>query len=201
MGVHVAAVAGEVLQNAADPAIPHGGDHVCYIVGGSLGVLPQGPVIDEIGGVGGHIRHRGQVHIDAQGQQRAVFLPGVCGKDVVCIRLPLLLGQGLGGGEGGVKEVGVPTGPGNGAALLVHADEQGDARVRHGSVLVALHRVRELFFGKPSAPGVLIVPAEEEIASQMVGSHVLRGAVGGTADEKTVEKARKKPLFSDQTGS
>ena len=173
VGVRVVPVAGEVLQNAADPALPHGRDHIGDIVRGGRRVLAQGPVEDEVAGVRGHVRHRGQVHVDAQGQQGGILFPGVGGKGVA------LAGGGeqqlLGGGEGPVKEIGIPAGPGDGAPLLVGADQQGDAGVGGRGVLIAGDGPCHLFLCQPGAAGVLEVPAKEDVAPQVIGAHVRGG--------------------------
>ena len=63
--------------------------------------------------------------------------------------------------------MGIGADPHHRAALLIHTDQQRDAGVRRGGVLVALD-------GLDQAVGSLVrcVPAEEDVASQMIGAHV-----------------------------
>ena len=62
--------------------------------------------------------------------------------------------------EGFGEEVRVPAGPGDGAALLVASNKQGDS----GRILVALDFLDELLPCQP-AVAVLVVPAKQQIAS------------------------------------
>ena len=73
----------------------------------------------------------------------------------------------LGGAELGGPQVGIGTDPHHGAALLVHTDQQGDAGVRRGGVLIALD-------GLDQAVGGLVrrIPAEENVAPQVIGAHI-----------------------------
>ncbi|MPM33074.1 hypothetical protein SDC9_79641 [bioreactor metagenome] len=66
VGVLIVPVAGEVLENTAHGVGCHGLRHRGHIVPGLDCVLPKRAVIDEVPGVIGHIRHRGQIHVEAQ---------------------------------------------------------------------------------------------------------------------------------------
>ena len=156
MGVCVAAIAGEVLQYRQRTALCHGRHHQPHIIRRHVRVLPQRPVIDEILRVSGHVAHRREIHVDPQRPQfpaSGVRIPEnfFNAADVV---------QLLRRFEGFREEVRVSAGPGDGAALLVASNKQGDS----GRILVALDFLDELLPCQP-AVAVLVVPSEQQIAS------------------------------------
>ncbi len=77
VGVPVVPVAGEVLQHAAQAIPGLGPHHPGDKVEGLPGVPACGPVVDKIARIGGHVRHRGQVHVEAQGLEEQGLLPGL----------------------------------------------------------------------------------------------------------------------------
>ena len=171
VGVLVVSIAREMLQHRADALLAHGGHHLGHIVGGGLGVLAQGALIDKVGGVGGYVGHRGEVHVDPQVQQGDALLPGVLENGVQ----PALGVQHLGGGLPAGKQVGVAAGPDHRAPLLIGADEHGDA----GGRLIGGDLVPHLLGGL-----ILEVPAKEDIAPQLVLGHLGRLVGLGAADEE-----------------
>ena len=176
MGVAVAAVAGKVLEDGANAHRPHllyRGGHILRRGGG---VLAQGTVIDEVGAVGGYVRHRSEVYVDAVGEETLIDSPCVLPNG---LQAPLGIHR-LGRFPLGGKEVGVPGGPGHSAALLVHADKQGDLRCR----LIGGDGVRKGLLCEPLPGAVLKIPAEEEVAPQVVLTDLLRLAYVGAADKK-----------------
>ena len=64
-----------------------------------------------------------------------------------------------------LSQQGVPADPDHGAALLIHADEKGDAAVALGGGLVALDIGADRIRREPGALGVLEIPAEEEVTA------------------------------------
>ena len=162
VGVGVVPVAWEVLEHAAHALLRHGFHHRRDVLGGLLGVPAQSPVIDEVRRVLGDVAHRGEIDVDAQTFQEPAFLLGVAAHQ---LQSPLAV-QGLGGAEGGGAQVGIAAHPVDGATLLVHGDQQGNL----GGVLAALDVCGHLFRRL-----VLEVPAEEDVAPQMVVRRQLGG--------------------------
>ena len=171
VGVLVVAVAGEVLQHAGHPLPVHLLHHCGHILRRLLRVPAETAGIDEVLRVGGDIAHRREVHIDAQAFQQLAFLRGVRPD-----RLQPTGGvQLLGGGKGFVPIGGVAADTVHGAALLVHADEQGDVRRR----LIAPDSLGRLF-----RRAVFKVPSKEDIAPQVVLGGLFRGTgVWAAGDE------------------
>ena len=175
VGVHIVAVAGEVLQNAAHVVIGHLLYHGADALGGARRVQAAGAVIHEVGGAGGDVRPRGEIDVDAQGREQGVLGVGV-GDQGLCAAGGEEL---LGGAVLFTAQVGIGADPDYGAALLVHAQEHGDARVRRCGLLVVPEGLDDIVGGL-----VRKVPAEEHIAAQVVGGDVLHGSVRRTADEE-----------------
>ena len=156
VGVCVITVAGEVLQYRQRTALCHGRHHQPHIIRCHVRVLPQRPVIDEILRVSGHVAHRREIHVDPQCPQlpaSGVRIPEnfLNAADVI---------QLLWRFEGFGEEVRVPTGPGDGAALLVTANKEGNGR----RLLIALNFLDELLPRQPTV-AVLVVSSEQQIAS------------------------------------
>lgn len=143
--------------------------------GGARCVQATGAVIHEVGRVGGDVRHRSEIDVDAQGREQGVLF--------LRVRHQGLRAAGgeelLGGAVFFTAQVGIGADAHHGAALLVHAQKQRDARVRLGGVLVGSE-------GLDDGVGGLVrkVPAKEHIAAQMVGGDVLHGGFRRTADEE-----------------
>ena len=163
VGIGIAAVAGEMLQDAAEavPAVNFNG--APNELSRGQGILAQGPRIDEGPGIPGHIRHRAHIHIDAQPpQEQGLFF--LRGQDGLHAALPEI---GPGASEGRFPEGGEAADPGDGAALLVHRDQQ-----RHvGGLLEALQLPFDILRGL-----ALQIHGEEDIAAQVIFLKVLRGS-------------------------
>ena len=171
VGVGVVTVAGKVLQHAAHAVSGHLAGDSGDIVRRGLGVLAKGAVENKIAGAGGDVRHRRQVHVEAQSAQQHILLPGVR-QDAFHAAQGV---QSLGRSKFFTAKVRIGADTHYGAALLVHADQQGDS----GRVLIALDGLDEFVGGF-----VFCIPAKEDIAAQMVGIDVLNGVFRRTADEE-----------------
>ena len=157
VGVHIVPVAGEVLQYRQRTALCHG------------------PVIDEVGRVGRDVCHGGQIHVDPQGFQQGAFLLGV-GYHGLHTALGV---EGLRRLIFGAAQMGIGADPDNGAALLVHADQQRDAAVFRCGVLIAPEGLDHIVGGLVGK-----IPAEEHIAPQVIGPDVLQGVFRRTPDKE-----------------
>ena len=123
VGVGVVAVAGEVLQDAADLVGVHQPDGSGDKLPGGFSVLPQRALVHKGAWVFGNITHRPQIDIDPERLQQLtdIFLIGKrLGQPAVGKGFPWR-GKAL-GAEGGVA-----ADSGDGSALLVHGQQQGDA--------------------------------------------------------------------------
>ena len=78
------------------------------------------------------------------------------------------------------KQVGVLAGPGDGAALLIHAEKGGHGR----RPAVFLQPGRKRFSREPAARAVLEVPFEQQIASGLAPLHQGRAVSGGAPGKK-----------------
>ena len=163
VGIHIVPIAGEVLEDAAHTVLRHLRDHLGHIVRCGGRILAEGAVIHKVGGVGGHICHRGQVHVEAQGGEKEVLLSGICQHGLHAAGGISFLRRG----ELGGPQMGIGADPHHRAALLVHADQQRDSGVHSRGVLIALN-------GLDQSIGSLVrrIPAEEDVAAQMIGAHV-----------------------------
>ena len=123
MGVGVVAVAGEVLQDAADLIGVHQPDGSGNKLPGGFSVLPQRALVHKGAWVFGNITHRPQIDIDPERLQQLtdIFLIGKrLSQPAVSKGFPWR-GKALG------AEDGVAADSGDGSALLVHGQQQGDA--------------------------------------------------------------------------
>ena len=145
-----AAQSGEMLEGAEDAGFLHARHHGAYQTGGFLGVGGKGAVTDG-GAAGGHIGHGGKIEIESQGQQliaqglaHGVYLLGIVitGHIVQFRHTQATAAQ-----------------TGDGAALLVHAQQQGRLGIGLGVRQERLDLVHILqVFGKvhDTAYGILL---------------------------------------------
>ena len=175
VGVHIVAVAGEVLQYAAHVVARHLCHHGGDALGGARCIQAAGAVIHEVGRVGGDVRHRGEIDVDTKGREQGVLFLRVRHQGLCAARGQELLGRAV----LFPPQVGIGADAHHGAALLVHAQKQGDARVRRCGVLVGAESLDDSVGGL-----VRKVPAKEHIAAQMIGGDVLHGGFRRTADEE-----------------
>ena len=123
VGVGVVAVAGEVLQDAADLVGVHQPDGSGDKLPSGFSVLPQRALVHEGAGVGRNVAHRPQIDIDPERLQQLtdIFLIGKRLSQPAVSKGYPWRGKAL-GAEGGVA-----ADSGDGSALLVHGQQQGDA--------------------------------------------------------------------------
>ena len=122
MGVHIAAIAGKMLENRPEFSAVHGLHHRFDISGGLLGIFAEGAGVYIVGWIVGHIADRSQIDVDAQGLEQGRLFYGIADNQ----RKAALGVQGLRGVEGRGPEGFVQAYPVNVAALLVHTDQQGN---------------------------------------------------------------------------
>ena len=123
VGVGVVAVAGEVLQDTADLVGVHQPDGSGDKLPGGFSVLPQRALVHKGAWVFRNITHRPQIDIDPERLQQLtdIFLIGKrLSQPAVGKGFPWR-GKALG------AEDGVAADSGDGSALLVHGQQQGDA--------------------------------------------------------------------------
>ena len=124
VGVGVVAVAGEMLQNAADLVGVHQFDGSGDKIPGGCGVLPQRALVHKGVGVFGNVAHRPQIDVDPERLQQLADLLLV-GKRLG----QAAAGKGFPGrGEALGTESGIAADPGNGSALFVHGQQHWNAR-------------------------------------------------------------------------
>ena len=85
--------------------------------------------------------------------------------------------------------MGIGADPHHRAALLVHADQQRDSGVHSRGVLIALN-------GLDQSIGSFVrrIPAEEDVAAQMIGAHVGDRVCVGYPDKEQLAPGAECPL-------
>ncbi len=170
VGVPVVPIAGEMLEHTAHAVLLIERRLPGRVVRRDLRGLAQGAGVHKVGGIQGHIAHRGKIHIDPQaGEEVYLFLLGL---------------QHVGHPTGGIKvtgrskgcraQLGIGADPYHGAALLIHSDEQGDP----GGVLAASDLLPHLGGGQAAE-----IPAEQHQAAELMLPHFC-GGIGRAADKE-----------------
>ena len=171
VGVGVVAVAGEVLQDAADLVGAHQPDGSGDKLPGGFSVLPQRALVHKGAWVFGNITHRPQIDIDSKRLQQLadIFLIGK--------RLSHpAVGKGFPWrGEALRAEGGVAADSGDGAAFLVHGQQHWNS----GGGLIAGQRLPE----GTRRLTVKILP-EQDKAAQMVRLNIRQRGFGIAARQK-----------------
>ena len=116
--------------------------------------------MDEVRRVGGYVRDRGVIDVDTVAEQTSVFVNRVPFNSLQSARRK----DFLGGLELFRKEIGVAAGAGDGAALLVHADEKGNG----GIALVCGDFIGEGFGRQPASGQIFEVLEEQKVSAQVI---------------------------------
>ena len=171
VGVHIVAIAGEMLEGAAHAASFHGRNYRLNIGAGCRRVLTEGTGIDKVAGVGGQIAHRRQIYVKAQVLEKDALFPGVPSHIVQ----PALGEQILRGGKPFAAKGRKPADTGNRAALFVHADEKGDVCCRLIAFDFRFQRIRCF---------PLHIVCEQNIAGRVILLYIRHRRVFPAADKE-----------------
>ena len=181
VGVRVVPVAGEMLQDTSNAVLGHAvhgaGDKFC----GGVRVLAQGALIHESPGVRRDVAHGPQIHIQPQAPKKFAFLPFVVPSP---LHASLIKGS-PGGGKAAAAKGWVTADSCDGAAFLIHRQQQGNICCRLIAVQSGPQRVRSLVFK---------ILGKEHKAAQMVGFCVLQGRFGIAPGEEQLAN----PFFDGQ---
>ena len=187
VGIHIVAIAGEVLEDRADgpqltahAALVHLCDGGFDVSGGGLGAFAEGAGIDKVRAVLRHIRHGGEVDVHAVGEESGVEGAGLLGDGGKAAGAV----DALGGFALFTEEIGVAARAGHGAALFVGADEEGDGGILRRSVLERTEFRAEGFFREEVPRRVLIIGGEEQHAAEMIVRDALFHLRRFAADEE-----------------
>ena len=121
VGVHIAAVAGKMLQGRGHPFLPGPAHHLPDKLSDLPCIPSEAAGIDEVLGIVGEVGHRSQVEPDAQSVEKGAFLPGVL---LYCFPAALVIG--LPGREKFLRpKPWVSTDAAHGTPLFIHGEKDG----------------------------------------------------------------------------